>query len=132
MCCHTTWNRCAYAPVSKTAHELQRIGTHLVDFKPSNQVAILYSNDSRPGIDYMPYRRAQPNPHMPFGGMDGYDVVMRQMFQSLYHLNTGIDFVFPETTDLGQYKVVVVPLLYIAGDELLQRLADMCGRAVTW
>ena len=64
----------AYAEVSKTAHELQRMGTHLVDFKPSNKVAILYSNDSRHGIEYMPYRRPQPNPHMPFGGMDGYDV----------------------------------------------------------
>jgi beta-galactosidase len=114
----------AYAEVSKTAHELQRIGTHLVDFKPSNKVAILYSNDSRHGIEYMPYRRPQPNPHMPFGGMDGYDVVIRQMYQSLYRLNAGVDFVFPETTDLSQYKVVVVPALYIASDELLKRLAD--------
>ena len=31
---------------------------------------------------------------------------------------------FPETADLSQYSVVVVPALYIASDELLQRLAE--------
>jgi hypothetical protein len=33
---------------------------------------------------------------------------------------TGI--VFPESTDFGKYRVIVVPPLYVASDELLNRL----------
>jgi beta-galactosidase len=32
--------------------------------------------------------------------------------------------VFPETEDFSQYKVLIVPALYIADDALLQRIAD--------
>src|SRR5450432_208151 len=46
-----------YAEVSKTAHELQKIGPVLVDLKIKNQVAILYSVDSANGINIMPYDR---------------------------------------------------------------------------
>jgi beta-galactosidase len=36
----------AYAEVSRTAHELEKIGPHLVGLKIHNQVAILWSRDS--------------------------------------------------------------------------------------
>ena len=39
----------AYAEVSRTAHELGRIGPHLVNLKIKNEVAILYSVDSLNG-----------------------------------------------------------------------------------
>jgi beta-galactosidase len=35
-----------------------------------------------------------------------------------------VDFVFQESTELSNYKVVVVPPLYVASDALLKRLAD--------
>jgi beta-galactosidase len=35
-----------------------------------------------------------------------------------------VDFIFPETADLSEYKVVVVPPLYVASDALLTRLVD--------
>ena len=41
-----------------------------------------------------------------------------------YDLNVGTDFVFPETQDFSQYKVLIVPALYIADDALLQRISD--------
>ncbi len=46
-----------YAEVRRTAHELQRIGPHIVDYKRTNLVAILYSNDSRHGIEFMKVQR---------------------------------------------------------------------------
>ena len=103
----------AYAEVSRTAHELQRIGSRIVDFRRDNKVAILYSNDSRHGIRFMP-----------FSDRADYGSIMRQMYGTLYRLNVGVDFIFPETTELSQYRLVVVPPLYVANDALLERLAN--------
>jgi beta-galactosidase len=103
----------AYAEVSKTAHELQRIGPHIVDLKRENNVAILYSNDSRHGIRFMP-----------FSDHTDYNSILWQMYGALYRLNVGVDFIFPETTDLSRYKLILVPPLYVADDALLNRLSD--------
>ncbi len=103
----------AYAEVTRTAHELQRVGPHIVDLKRNNKVAILYSDDSRYGIDFMKF-----SDHVDYGW------VMRQMYNQLYRENAGVDFVFPETTNLAPYKVIVVPPLYVASDELLNRLSE--------
>ncbi|MGA7970380.1 MAG: beta-galactosidase [Terriglobales bacterium] len=103
----------AYAEVSRTAHELQRIGPHLVDLHQSNKVAILYSADSWDGIEFMK-----------FSDKVNYRTLLNQMYSALYRNNVGVDFVFPETTDLSNYKVIIAPLLYVASDELLNRLAE--------
>jgi len=113
-----------YDEVSRTAHELQRIGSHIVDLKPSQPVALLYSNDSRRGTEYMPFLLSHPVGDMPWNTPGGYDLELRRLYRSLYRLNAGVDFVFPETEDLSAYKMVVVPPLYIASDAVLQRLAD--------
>jgi len=102
-----------YEEVSRTAHELHRIGTEIVDLRIKNQVAILYSRDSYHGIEFMK-----------FSDHANYSSVLHQMYSSLYHANVGVDFVFPESTNLSDYKVIVVPPLYIANDALLARLAD--------
>ena len=114
----------AYAEVARTAHELERVGSHLVDLKTSQPVALLYSNDSRRGTDYMPFLLSHPAGDMPWHNPGGYDVELRRLYSALYRLNAGVDFVFPETGDLSAYKVVVVPPLYVASDAVLQRLAD--------
>jgi beta-galactosidase len=103
----------AYAEVSRTAHELQKIGPRIVDLKHDSKVAILYSNDSRYGIRFMSF-----SDHADYGS------VMRQMYGALYRANVSIDFVFPEGADFSKYRVVVVPPLYVASDDLLNRLAD--------
>jgi len=101
----------AYAEVSRTAHELQKIGARIVDLRRDNKVAILYSNDSRQGIHFLP-----------FSAHADYQSILGQMYGALYRANVGIDFVFPETTDLSRYQLIVVPPLYVASDELLNRL----------
>jgi beta-galactosidase len=113
-----------YAEVSRTAHELERIGPRIVDFKPAHPVALLYSNDSRRATDYMPFLVSQPAGDMPWHHPGGYELEMRRLYRALYRLNVGMDFVFPETADLNAYKIVVVPPLYIASDALLARLVD--------
>ena len=113
-----------YAEVARTAHELQRIGSRIVNLQAAHPVALLYSNDSRRGTEYMPFLTTQPPGDMPWSHPGGYDVEMRRLYRALYRLNVGVDFVFPETADLSGYKVVVVPPLYIASDALLTRLVD--------
>ena len=103
----------AYAEVSRTAHELQRVGPEIVDLKQVNQVAILYSNDSAYGIEFMK-----------FSDKVNYRTILDQMYATLYRNNIGLDFIFPESTNFSDYKVILVPPLYVASDELLNRLVE--------
>lgn len=101
-----------YAEVTRIAGELQRVGPRLVNLRKNNAVAMLLSVDSYHGLRFMP-----------FDDRVNYLTVLHQMYGALYRLNIEVDFVFPETEDFSQYKVLVVPPLYIASDELLSRLA---------
>jgi len=113
----------AYAAVSRTAHELQKIGPHLAGLKIHNEVAILWSRDSLNGISFMPFTSA--GPQWSFGTATAdYASLVQQIHHSLYDLNIGSDFVFPTTQDFSAYKLLIVPALYIADDALLQRIAD--------
>ncbi len=102
-----------YEEVSRTAHELQRIGPEIVDVHIKNQVAILYSRDSYYGIEFMK-----------FSERANYLTILHQVYDVLYRANIGVDFVFPESTNFSEYKVIVVPPLYIASNTLLLRLSE--------
>ena len=113
----------AYAEVSRTAHELEKIGPHLVGLKIHNDVAILWSRDSDNAISFMPFTSS--GPQWSFAGPTAdYSSLVQQIHRSLYDLNVGSDFVFPETKDFSAYKLLIVPALYIADDALLQRISD--------
>ena len=114
----------AYAEVSRTAHELQKIGPHLVGLKIHNDIAILWSRDSANAIDFMPFTSNASMPWLQGRSNADYGSLVQQMHHSLYNLNVGSDFVFPETTDFSQYKLLIVPALYISDDALLQRISD--------
>jgi beta-galactosidase len=103
----------AYEEVSRTAHELQRVGPEIADFHRKNDVAILYSNDSSYGLEFMK-----------FSDRENYRTILRQMYGVLYRANVGVDFVFPESTNLADYKMIVLPPLYIASEALLKRLSE--------
>jgi beta-galactosidase len=113
----------AYAEVSRTAHELQKISSQLVDLQIKNQVAILWSRDSLNAINFMPF--TQNGPQWSSGNpIADYASLVRQFHKAMYDLNVGVDFVFPEDTDFSQYKVLIVPALYISDDALLRRISD--------
>ena len=113
----------AYAEVSRTAHELQKIGPHLVGLKIHNDVAILWSRDSDNAISFMPFTMS--GGAWSFTGPTAdYGSLVQQIHRSLYDMNVGADFVFPETKDFSAYKVLIVPALYIADDAMLERISD--------
>ena len=61
---------------------------------------------------------------MKFSDKANYRTILHQMYETLYRQNVAVDFVFPESTNLSDYKVIVVPPLYVASDEVLNRLVD--------
>lgn len=114
----------AYAEVSRTAHELAKIGTHLVNLKIQNDVAILYSVDSANALDFMPFALA-PAEQWHMGPVQAdYRTLVDQLHRTFYNANVGTDFVFPEDADFATYKLIVIPPLYIADDTLLQKISD--------
>jgi beta-galactosidase len=114
----------AYAEVSRTAHELAKIGPHLVNLKIHNDVAILYSVDSANALDFMPFALAPAAQwHMGPNQAD-YRTLVDQLHRAFYNANVGTDFVFPEDADFSKYKLIVIPPLYIADDALLQKISD--------
>ncbi|HZU27354.1 MAG TPA: beta-galactosidase [Bryobacteraceae bacterium] len=113
----------AYAEVSRTAHELRNIGSHLANLKIRNQVAILYSVDSANAIDFMAFTHDN-RPMWSAGQGPDYSALVHQFHRVLYQQNVGVDYVFPETQSFSDYKVLIVPALYIADDALLKRIAD--------
>ncbi len=121
----------AYAEVSKTAHELQKIGPELVDLKIDNKVAILYSVDASNAISFMPIEQT-PGGWIPGRATDSYGMLVAQLHKSLYNANVGADFVFADTmspnqkdsADWSKYKLLIVPALYSADDALLIKISD--------
>jgi beta-galactosidase len=103
----------AYAEVTRTAQELKTLGPRLVNLRKKSAVAVLYSPDSYHAVQFMP-----------FDDRVNYMTVLQQMYGALYRLNVGADFLFPQSTNFSDYKVIVVPPLYVASDALLTRLSD--------
>ncbi len=118
----------AYAEVSQIAHELAKVGPEIVNLQIKNEVAILYSVDSSNAISFMPFERQELG-WVPGKAAGSYNGILSQLHRSLYKANVGTDFVFPEaitdsTADLSRYKLLIVPALYSANDDLLRKLAD--------
>jgi len=114
----------AYAEVSKTAHELQKIGPQLVNLKIKNDVAILYSVDSSNALDFMPFALGSAAQWHMGPQVADYATVAHQLHRAFYNANVGTDFIFPEDPDFARYKLIVIPPLYIADDALLQKISD--------
>ena len=114
----------AYAEVSRTAHELQKVGPHLVNLQIKNDVAILYSVDSANALDFMPFALAGARQWQMGSPLADYKSVVDQLHRALYNNNVGTDFIFPEEGDFSRYKLIVIPPLYIADDALLQKISD--------
>jgi len=102
-----------YQEVSRIAHELKKVGPQLVNLKKNNKVAILYSVDSYQGIQFIPFH----------DNVD-YMTILHQFYKTLYRLNVGVDFIFPQSSSFSNYDIIVVPPLYIASDALLEKLVD--------
>jgi beta-galactosidase len=108
----------AYAEVSKTAHELQQFGKKLVNLKITNKVAILFSHDANSALNVMPFKDKGGNSSNIYR-----NELVGQFHKVLYRNNVGVDFIFPENARFEDYKLVIIPALYIASDDLLNKIS---------
>lgn len=114
----------AYREVSRIGRELKRIGPQIVNLRIHNKVAILYSVDSMNGLSFMPYTHGDNQGWQPGKNAGSYAGLIQQLHTALYDANVGADFVFPDTKDFSQYKLLIVPALYVSNDALLKRISD--------
>jgi beta-galactosidase len=112
-----------YAEVSRTGLELARVGPKLANLKVRNKVAILYSVDSANALDFMPFTHGAGPQWSNSTPPANYVTLVSQLHRTLYDLNVGVDFVFPDHLDLSHYSVLIVPALYIASDALLEKIS---------
>ncbi len=113
----------AYGEVSKTAHELQKFGEKLVNLTKKNEVAILFSHDSNDALNFMPFNGSGSDWSESIN--DAYrNQLVAQFHKVLYQNNIGVDFIFPEEAEFSAYKLVIIPSLYVASDEVLTRISD--------
>lgn len=99
-----------YEEARTIGKDFQRLSPHLVNLKIKNNVAILFSNEALTA-----FNQFKP-------GREGYNDILRPMYDALYRMNVGVDFVDPSSANIEDYKLLVVPALYAAPDSLLQRL----------
>ncbi len=102
-----------YNEAKRVGKELERLSSHLVNLKKKNKVAILISNESLTAIEWFKFNSSSSK---------NYNDVVRIMYDELYKLNIECDFVYPDSENIEGYKLLIVPVLYTASDNLLKRL----------
>ena len=116
---HDFQENASYKEACTIGNEFAKLGSHLVNLKKKNDVAVLVSNEALTALNWFRIQEQAP-------GADAqsiyYNDVMRWMYDTLYRMNVECDFIWPESENLDQYKAIVVPALYAAPDELLIRL----------
>jgi beta-galactosidase len=95
--------------------DFKRLNDKLVNLKKKNDVAILFSNEALTAFNAFSFG---------WGARENYNDVLRPYYDALYKMNVGVDFIDPSVNDFSPYKMIVVPALYAASDELLQKLND--------
>ena len=102
-----------YREAQTIGRDFARLSDKLVNLKKTNQVAVLFSNEAITAFNAFSFG---------WGAREKWNDIFRPIYDVLYRMNVGVDFVDPSSTNLETYKVLVVPTLYAASDALLERL----------
>jgi beta-galactosidase len=102
-----------YNEAQTIGKDFQRLSDKLVNLKKTNDVAILFSNEALTAFNAFSFG---------WGAKENYNDILRPLYDALYKMNVGTDFIDPSVKDFSQYKLIVVPALYAASDELLTKL----------
>ncbi|WP_370477324.1 beta-galactosidase [Tamlana flava] len=103
-----------YNEAKTIGEDFKRLNDHLLGLKKNNDVAFFVSNEAMTAFD-----------DFSFGwfSSEKYNDIVRPFYDALYKMNVGVDFLDPSTIDkLSNYKLIVVPVLYAASDDILEAL----------
>lgn len=123
---HDMQENAPYREACIIGNEFSRLGSHLVNLKKKNEVAILVSNEALTALKWFGIEATAAGDH----GI-GYNDVVRWLYDTLFKMNIECDFVWPESDNLDQYKAIFVPALYAAPDELLEKLKQYTANGGT-
>lgn len=102
-----------YEEAKTIGKDFGRLSEHLINLKKKNSVAILFSNEALSAFNTFKFG---------WGSRENYNDVLRPLYDALYRMNVSVDFVDPSSSNIENYKLLVVPALYAAPDSLLERL----------
>ena len=102
-----------YNEAQQIATELQTIGSHIINLKKNNKVAIYFSNESLSALEKFPIHDE----------LD-YNDVVRKFYEVLYRMNIECDFIDHTSDHFDQYDLILVPPLYVASDAELIRFNE--------
>ena len=102
-----------YEEAKTIGADFDRLSAHLINLKKKSDVAILFSNEALTGFNAFSFG---------WGSRESYNDILRSLYDALYKINVGVDFVDPTSNNLNNYKLIVVPALYAAPDSLLTQL----------
>lgn len=97
-----------YEEAGTIGADFKKFSPHLIHLQKKNDAAILFSNEALTAYNSF--------------GPGNYNGILRPMYDALYKMNVGVDFIDPSSIDIEKYKLIVVPALYAAPDSLLMRL----------
>lgn len=115
-----------YLEAKTIGKDFERLSDKLINLQKSNDVAILFSNEALTAFNAFSFG---------WGAKENYNDILRPLYDALYKMNVGTDFIDP-STDFGfkqnttadnnkatrKYKLIIVPALYAANDDLLKKL----------
>jgi Beta-galactosidase len=101
-----------YEEAMTIGKDFEKLSASLVNLKKKNKVAVLFSNEALTALNSFKHSTE---------GLD-YNEVFRLMYDTLYKMNIGCDFVDPSSDNIEDYSMLIVPPLYTASDNLLDRL----------
>ncbi len=109
-----------YEEAKIIGNEWKALSPKIRNLKKANKVAILVSNESLTSLKWFPTDKDL-----------SYNDVVRWMYDTLYKMNVECDILFPESENIEQYSMIVVPSLYVAPEKLLHRLNDYVAQGGT-
>jgi beta-galactosidase len=103
-----------YNEAKTIGRDLARMSDKLINLKINNEVAILFSNEAQTAFNAFSFG---------WGAKETYNDILRPYYDALYKMNLGTDFIdATKHPDLSKYKLIIVPALYAASDEVLKKL----------
>ena len=123
---HDMQENAPYREACIVGNEFAKIGSHLVNLKKKNDVAILVSDEALTALKWFGIEATAAGDN----GI-GYNDVVRWLYDTLFKMNIECDFVWPESDNFDEYKAIFVPALYAAPDELLEKLKQYIANGGT-
>ena len=123
---HDMQENAPYREACIMGKEFSEIGSHLVNLKKKNDVAILVSNEALTALKWFGIEATAAGNN----GI-GYNDVVRWIYDALYEQNIECDIIWTDETNLDAYKVIFVPALYSAPKEVFERLSAFAANGGT-